>query len=120
MVVCLTLMFGYLTANASRAPFRAVPSAGDDSHCPRVTSPLIDAGSKAFSLSAGAPDSPVPPVEGAPDCPVPPHAAARNIVAKVRVRKRFVMDVSPVGFTDALQSTRPLRRSQKVRAAFGS
>src|SRR6185295_19981161 len=110
-VVWVTLMLGYLVAKASRAAFSAVPSAGEDSHWPRVTLPLIDAGSKAFSLSTGAPDPPVPPVEGAPDSPVPPHAAARNIVANVRVRKRLCMDVSPVGFPDALQSTRPLRRS---------
>src|SRR6185369_2702577 len=118
MVVCLTLMLGYAAAKASIAPLSAVPSAGEDSHWPSVTSPLMEAGSKVFSLSAGgAPDSPpVPSVDGAPELPLPPQAAATNMTAKERVRNRLRMRLPPQGRVDRLAI---VRRSPKVRTDLG-
>src|SRR5689334_23602465 len=93
MVVWVTLMFGKATEKASIADFRAVPSAGDDSHWPSVTSPLMELGSNVLALSTGC-VSPAPAEPGAFDEPPPPHAAARNMTANERVRKRLRMDVA--------------------------
>src|SRR5688500_5285903 len=93
MVSWVTSMFGYFTANASSAALRAVPSAGDDSQAPSVTSPLTVLGSKAAVVPAGpvaaGPLAPGPPVPGAGEPVPPPHAARTNAAAKPRVSSRW-------------------------------
>src|SRR5688572_15875042 len=86
MVSWVTSMFGYFTANASSAALRAVPSAGDDSQAPSVTSPLTVLGSKAAVVPAGPEPAGVVPAGpvGPGDAP-PPHAASPKAPAKTRV-----------------------------------
>src|SRR5690349_12064112 len=96
-------MFGYFAAKPASAALRASPSAGEDSHAPRVTSPEIVLGSNAAAVDSPGPlvaPPPVPveapgPLE--PVLPLGPQAAMRSAAAKPSVRNLLRMKVISPG-----------------------